>query len=102
MSNIAVGPGRTAAFENPLNFTDVVPITLDWSAWLPGSDTISSVSWNADSGLTVSGTSNTTTTATANITAGSTAGTLVAECQITTAAGSKRTVALQFTVENLQ
>ena len=65
---------------------------IDWTNWL-GSDTVSSVSYTLDSGITTStaiggsATSTTSTTSTVNITGG-TAGTIYnVKCEMTTSSG---------------
>lgn len=77
--------------------------TIDWSGVLTGSDTISSVAYEVQSGLSLSNAiggsyfSYTDTTSTCNLTGG-TAGTIYAvECQITTAAS--RTFVRHFRVK---
>ena len=59
---------------------------VDWAAWL-GADTISSVAWTLDSGITNYSTSNTTTTATIWLSGGTHGQEYLVTCQITTAGG---------------
>jgi hypothetical protein len=44
--------------------SSILDYTIDWTAWLPSGDTISSSSWTVDSGITNYADSNTTTAAT--------------------------------------
>lgn len=101
-STLTVKPGGFIRYPNPLNQGDVISLTVDWAPWL-GSDTISSVAWDAESGVSVSGTSNDTTTASATITAAATGlGWRKVEQVITTANSNKRTVVVEFEVQNLR
>lgn len=59
---------------------------IDWSDWLE-TDTISSSSWTADSGITVSQSTNTTTTATVILSGGTVKNVYKVVNSITTAAG---------------
>ena len=100
-AHFAVSPGRVLYLPNPLNHSDKKTITLDFSPFL-GSDTISSVAWAADNGVTVGDKSNTTTAVTASLTAGTVEGTRRAECVATLAGGDIRTVAVEVEIENLR
>lgn len=64
----------------------VLDYEIDWETWL-GSDTISSSSWTADSGLTVDSDTSTTTTATAWLSGGTVGTTYSVTNRIVTAAG---------------
>lgn len=97
---ITVRPGGRVALKFHLNQNDAISVTVDWSSWL-GADTISSVTWTDSSGLVASSESNTTTAASALLTAGTTNGRHRVECQITTAAGQKRSIAIDGTVVDL-
>ena len=59
---------------------------FDWSLWL-GVDTISSVAWTIETGITQSNASNTTTTATVWLSGGEVGTEYTVTCRITTAAG---------------
>lgn len=77
----------------------VLDYTFDWSAWLaPLVDTISTVTWLPDAGLTVVSSSNTTTTATAFVSGGTVDTALNLTCRITTAGGrtDDRTITLKI------
>ena len=81
--------------------------TIDWTNWL-GSDTVSSVSYTLDSGITTStaiggsATSTTTTTSTVNITGG-TAGTIYnVKCEMTTSSGRIVVRNFRVRVEDVQ
>jgi hypothetical protein len=70
--------------------TDILDYEWDWSVWLPTGDTISSVVWTAESGLTIEvspAPSHASTNATVWIGGGTAGNTYTLECQITTAAG---------------
>jgi hypothetical protein len=63
---------------------------FDWTNWMPATDTISSVTFTASTGLTVASSpapSHTTLTATAWLTGGTAGQTYTLSCTITTAAG---------------
>lgn len=77
LARIGQGVGLT------LDETDRVRLTVDWSAFLGGADTIANVV-NSATGATVSGASNTTTTATFLV---QTAHSAIVEHRITTAGG---------------
>lgn len=69
---------------------DVLDYTWDWSVWLPTGDTISTVTWTVESGITKESSpapSNTTTTATVWIGSGTAGTTYTITCQITSTAG---------------
>lgn len=59
---------------------------FNWSTALNG-DTISSVAWTADPGITLSGQTNTTTSATVFVAGGTDGTTYELECAVTTAGG---------------
>lgn len=71
--------------------------TVDWSDWLVGGDTISSVAWDVPTGITEDSTSETTTTATITLSGGSANADYDVGCKITTAAGliDERTIHFQ-------
>jgi hypothetical protein len=74
----------------------VLDYLFDWSDWL-GSDTISTITITADTGITVASSSNTTTNATVWL-SGGTAGTIYRlACKIVTVAGrtDERTVGIK-------
>jgi hypothetical protein len=77
--------------------------TIDWSGVLSGSDTISSVAYDVESGLSLSTAigganfSNTTTTSTCNLTGGTVDTIYSVECTITTSEG--RTFVRHFRVK---
>lgn len=84
--------------------TDVLDFEWDWSTWLTGGDTISTVEWTAESGITVEvspAPSNTTTTATVWIGGGTAGTTYTITCQITTAAARVAQWTQNLTIENL-
>lgn len=69
---------------------DILDFEWDWSVWLPTGDTIASVDWTADSGVTIEdspASTNTTTNATVWLGGGTAGDTYNVTCQITTAAG---------------
>ena len=72
--------------------------TLDWQDRLDG-DTISTVVWTPDTGITLGATSNTTTTTTARISGGTVGGSYNVKCAITTASGLTMEELLKFTIE---
>ena len=74
---------RGNAAEIIMDRNESLPVTVDWSDWL-GSDTIASVTNDAE-GASVSSESNTTTTATFTVSGSSTG---YVDNRITTAAGS--------------
>ncbi len=100
-TTLSVRPGRKVQLKNPLNQADSVDISIDWAPWL-GSETISSATWTADNGITVSGTSETTTVASATITAGTIEDTRLVECSITTSGSQIRSVVFEVEVVNLR
>jgi hypothetical protein len=65
----------------------VLDYTLDWTNWMPDSDTITSVSVTADSGITVDSTSNTSYIVTAYISGGTAGNIYNVEYRITTTNG---------------
>jgi len=77
----------------------VLDYTFDWSAWLaPLVDTISTVTWLPDVGLTVGSSSHTTTTATAFISGGVVDTSMNLTCRILTTGGrtDDRTIVLKI------
>ena len=66
--------------------TAILDYRLDWSAWLPSLDTISSATWTV-TGATKVSESNTTTTASVRVSGGSAGSAATAKCTITTASG---------------
>ena len=83
--------------------SSVLDYTIDWTNWLGGNDTVSSVTYDLETGITTStaiggaATSNTTTSTTVNI-AGGTAGNIYnVKCTMTTTNG--RTVVRNFRVK---
>lgn len=65
---------------------EVLKFTVNWTDWLDG-DTISTVTWTLDSGITKSSETNTTTSASVLISSGTVGATYEVMCKITTAAG---------------
>lgn len=59
---------------------------VDWEPWL-GVDTIQSVTWTVDAGITQANASNTTTSATIWLSGGTVGTKYKAVCRVTTAAG---------------
>jgi len=77
----------------------VLDYTVDWTDWLlPALDTISTVTWVPDTGLTVGTTSKTASTATAFVSGGTAGQTLKLTCRITTTGGrtDDRTITLKI------
>ncbi len=73
--------------------------TVDWSEYLlPIEDTIATVTWVPDAGLTVVSQSNTTTTATAFVSGGTAGETLTLTCRITTAGGRTDDRSINLTI----
>lgn len=88
---IAMRPGRATYLPHPLNQGDKITLTLDWTPWL-GSDAISSATYTADDGISVSNTSTSSPNTTLTLTAASNAkGTKRVEIQITTTGSQIRT-----------
>lgn len=81
--------------------------TIDWTNWL-GSDTVSSVAYTLDSGITTStaiggsATSTTSTTSTVNITGGTAGNIYNVKCEMTTAANKVVVRNFRVKVENVQ
>jgi hypothetical protein len=85
---------------------DVLDFEWDWGTdgWLPQGDTIATVDWTAESGITVEtnpAPSNTSTTATVWIGGGTAGQTYTLTCQITTAAGRVGQWTQDLSIENL-
>jgi len=77
----------------------VLDYTFAWTAWLTAiEDTIDTVEWIPDEGLTVANSSYTTTTATAFVSGGTVGETLKLTCRITTLDGrtDDRTITLKI------
>lgn len=70
--------------------------TINWSSWLT-TDTISTVVWTVETGLTVTATTNTTTTATLWVSGGEVGTEYTATCRVTTTAGriDERSIAIR-------
>ena len=71
------------ATKDPQSTLDYV---VDWSSWL-GADTIASVAWTVETGITQASTTNTTTTATIWLSGGEAGTEYTVTCRVTTAAG---------------
>ena len=69
---------------------------LDWSSWLT-TDTIASVIWTVETGITQTATSNTTTSATIWLSGGEVGTEYTVTCRITTTAGriDERSIAIR-------
>lgn len=85
---------------------DVLDFEWDWATngWLYAGDTIATVEWTAESGITVEtnpAISNTDTTATVWIGGGTAGTTYTITCQITTAAGRVGQWTQNLAIENL-
>lgn len=78
---------------------DLLDYVIDWSSWL-GTDTITSVDWDVDTGIMNPTSSHTATTATIWLAGGSVTETYNITCRITTAAG--RVVDRSFRVSCVQ
>lgn len=77
----------------------VLDYSFDWTAWLFDiNDTIASVSWAPDTGLTVSSSSHTDATATAFVSGGAVGDVLKLTCRIVTTGGrtDDRTITLKI------
>ena len=77
----------------------VLDYTVDWGPWLTGiADTIATVTWLPDAGLTVVSDSNTATTATAFVSGGTVNTIKSLTCRVTTAGGrtDDRTISLKI------
>lgn len=70
---------------------------IDWSAWL-GGDTINTSAWAADSGITVSSSTNTTLTATVWLSGGTELSSYKVRNRITTTAGRTDDRTIEITV----
>lgn len=64
----------------------VLDYGFDWSAWLNTGDTISTVSWILESGITLDSQANTTTAATCVLSGGEVGTVYTVTCRVTTAA----------------
>lgn len=79
----------------------VLDYTFDWTAWLlPLLDTIATVTWLPDTGLTVVSSSNTTTKATAFVSGGTLETIQNLTCRITTAGGRTDDRTIQLKIVN--
>jgi len=76
---------------------EVLDYLINWATWLD-SDTISSSSWSADTGLTVDSDSNTTTSATVWLSGGVLGTTLVVTNTIITVAGRTRVASFKIII----
>lgn len=94
-------PGGTWTLDNPLNQGDSVDLVIDWTGWL-GSESVSSAAWDADSGITLSGTTVTSKTTPVTVTAGTSSGKQRAEVKMTTDGGQVRSMLLVVEVVNLK
>lgn len=103
-TNFHVRPGRAFKVPNPLNQGDAIDITLNGAALFgQSSETVSSASWSADSGITVSNAAVLTPNVSATLTAAATAiGEVKVECQITGSGNTIRTVLLLVEIVNLR
>lgn len=70
--------------------------TINWSSWLT-TDTISTVAWTLETGITQTATSNTTTTATIWLSGGEAGTEYTVTCRVTTTAGriDERSIAIR-------
>jgi hypothetical protein len=70
--------------------------TINWSSWLT-TDTISTVGWTIETGITQTATSNTTTTATIWLSGGEAGTEYTVTCRVTTTAGriDERSIAIR-------
>lgn len=75
----------------------VLDYTIDWAAWLPSGDTISTAVATATAGLTVDSTAHTTTTSTAWLSGGTAGTSYDVKFHITTGSGRQddRTITIQ-------
>lgn len=78
--------------------SDVLDYNIDWTNWLQGGDTITSVSWSVPPGLNTQSASSTTTSVTIWLTGGAVNRTYTIPVQITTAGGRKKEAAFQIQV----
>ena len=79
----------------------ILDYTFDWGPWLtPLLDTISTVTWLPDAGLTISNSTHTTTTATAFVAGGTLDLTQNLTCRITTAGGRTDDRTIQLKIVN--
>lgn len=103
-TQFVVRAGGIHRLQDPLNQGDAIDVSLNAAGLLgSSSETLSSASWSADSGITVSNASVSTPVASATLTAASTAlGEVVVECQLTGSGNTVRTVALIVEVVNLR
>lgn len=101
MTTITASPGGVAKLPYKLNYSDVITLDVDWSTWL-GDDTITSASWDAETGVTAAAAGITDTSSSGTITAGTTiTGKRKVLNQITTLSGRKRSIAIQVEVTDL-
>ncbi len=101
-TTLAVRPGKKIHLRDPLNQADSVDISIDWGPWLTSSETVSSATWTADSGITVSGEAVSSPVTSATLTAGTIEDTRLVECAITTSGSQIRSVVIEVEVVNLR
>lgn len=102
-TTFAVRPGGKIYLDNALATGDSVDLSIDWGAWLSTSgETASSVAWDAESGITVSGSSVATPITSCTLTAAQNTGTFKVECKMTTSGAQIRSVVLYVEVEDLR
>jgi hypothetical protein len=77
--------GATSSFTKDPDAT--LDYGVDWGAWLPTGDTISSVAWDVPSGLTQAGQSATSSVATVWLSGGTVDLEYSVRCRVTTVAG---------------
>lgn len=86
-----------ATFETVKDPDATLDYVFNWTTYLGGADTISSVAWTVGAGLTNVATSNTTTTATIRISGGTAGQDYEVACRVTLASGQidERTLKIQ-------
>ena len=100
-TTFSVRPGGRVYLENPLNQGDSIDISINWSPWL-GAETVSSVAWDAESGITVSGSAVASPLTSCVLTAGNVEGTFKVECAMTSSGGQVRSVVLYVEIVDLR
>jgi hypothetical protein len=73
---------------------------LDWSAWLPEGDTITSTEWIVPDGITKGSDTHTTTTATVWLSGGTVNTSYPVTCRITTAQGRTDDRTIRLTIRD--